>query len=65
MRYRTKLKLPHGNIGKLAAFSGCSEKYVSQCLQGAYDTEKADKVRNDAIKYFRAYEIKVPTYITK
>lgn len=65
MKYRTVLSVPHGNIGKLAALCGCSTKYASQCLQGAYNTEKADMVRSNAIKYFRAYETKIPTYITK
>lgn len=65
MKYRTQLTVPHGNLAKLAAFCGCSVKYASQCLQGAHNTDNADMIRRNAIKYFRAYEIKVPSYITK
>lgn len=65
MKYRTVLSVPHGNIQKLATLCGCSVKYASQCLQGLYNTDKADIVRSNAVKYFRAYETKVPIYSTK
>lgn len=65
MKYRTVLAVPHGNLGKLAAFCGCSVKYASQCLQGAHNSENADIIRSNAIRFFRAYETKIPVYINK
>lgn len=70
---KEEIILAHGDLGKLAAFCGCSTKYAKQCLQGLYDTDKAIIVRQNAIKFFYGvkqrkpvrYDTKVPTLNTK
>jgi hypothetical protein len=47
---RKDILVPHGAIKKLAEQFGCSDKYVSHCLRGMYDTPKAEEVRKAAKK---------------
>lgn len=46
-----RIVVPRGAIKKIAEQQGCSDKYVSQCLRGLYETPKAEAVRQAAKKY--------------
>ena len=49
-KIRKDIRVPHGAIKKLAEQFGCSDKYVSHCLRGMYDTERAETIRTAARK---------------
>lgn len=49
-KIRKDIRVPHGAIKKLAEQFGCSDKYVSHCLRGMYDTERAETIRAAARK---------------
>lgn len=60
MKFRKIIRVPHGEISKIASETKRSTKYVSQALKGEYSTAEAELVRHTALRYHGGYISKEP-----